>query len=476
MYISNLNDTAVSLSGILILVFLIVVTRRATKRSILCLYFFSVVFAIQYFVTICIVTMLGSWSSFVLSPQEVGTSLKYAAISGMSVAFGYFISTYSENARGRKIRSKSHGYQWAKNWRKNFSQDQAFRVSILSAFLVMILILAETAWNEGTLTGAFYSSMTRGEEQFDDRHFMDVFVGIAFSLSWVIGLYGAFRCGQILVNVSAGSKLLRLPLVVILLTLLSAPFLFSFSRASGAGFIICATAIYLFRRNKETVWPLIMLFLLGGLYLSLIGISQRFDGQMGLAVFFARAISPDSFGFDWFFEVQGSVRVLTANINFLDALGPLSASIHYSGNNETGVFQGFVWLLGILQPLPSFLLQIDYRPGASLSEALGTYGSTGITTPALGELHYLLGNWGTIPLFLFGVFLRSTDRFSEQKGAVPIFVLVLVLASVVVSGHSGIRAFARPATTAAILMFLYSHSFKIGKYRLDLRSRQKSKP
>jgi hypothetical protein len=98
----------------------------------------------------------------------------------------------------------------------------------------------------------------------------------------------------------------------------------------------------------------------------------------------------------------------------------------------------------VLQPLPSEFAGLRTKVGAELAEVFGTWGSTGITTPALAELYLLFGESGVIALFFFGVLAGAADEKLWLRASwVWGLVYIAIVFAFVMQLHSGIRSATR---------------------------------
>ena len=474
MYTLQQIDLQIAIFSGGLFVLIAVVVKRITNGPTAILTLFMSFFFIQYFLSIVIAFGAGYWVSFVMIPEKITYSLYFALYCGSAIVGGYFAATIQEK-NSNTIRSPIAQFRdrmgVTRSRKGEGSPQKHLRNAIALSSATLLLLFLEALWTEGDLSAVFESNLPRGHGQFEVRSEIDKILEVLFALTSLIGLLGALFVGRALATLSSSSMLAYAPLSIFLLLICAAPLMHSFSRASGAAFIFGAISLAVYRRRGILSFIVLSLFALTGVYLSIIGITQRSVANMGVTSFLLSAIKPDWSTLEGFIFSTESAGPLAPSANLLDALGPLSASIHFSGVYDAGPIAGLIWLLGILQPLPSLFLEFELRPGARLSKALGTFGSTGITTPALAELHYLMGYWAAFPLLAYGAFLRKVDRISRFGGRLPLIILMLTLAGIVIGGHSGIRAFARPTIIALIIYIFAGKLYKLGRLRLDLRLR-----
>jgi hypothetical protein len=450
--------------------------RFTANGSVLALRLFLIIFFVQYFSTILIVSSVGYWSAFVMVPQAVSGALRYALFCAFCVICGYFISSAVERSSSARVdpvsQNKSRRSSPGLLSRFGAAKGNDWRSSYWIISVVTALLILESIVREGQISAVFVSQLPRGFGQFEGRSLIEKSTSVLFSLNSILGLVAALFLGRALGCARSLNMVAVTPVVLFLIFICAAPLMHSFSRASGAAFIIAAIGISL-SSGRSLIKPfLILVFVSLGLYFCVVGITQRSFAPMGVLSFIQSAVNLDPAGFEWLMTVSSTGSwVLGPRVNFFDALGPLSASMYFSGSFDGGAIQGLAWLVAILQPLPSFMVPIDYRPGASLSSALGTWGSTGITRPAVAELHFLMGFWGFAPLMAYGAFLRTIDRLLIREGFLPLVIFLLIIAGIVIGGHSGIRAFARPTVLALIVVLLSGKVYSFGPLTLDLRFR-----
>jgi hypothetical protein len=122
-----------------------------------------------------------------------------------------------------------------------------------------------------------------------------------------------------------------------------------------------------------------------------------------------------------------------------------------------------------LQPLPSELVPL--RPtGRGLSEVMGTVGSTGLTTPALGEMYYVFGLWGALCFVILGRVLAWFDLVSLRCSPLLNPILTTMCAfGLTVGLHSSTRAMTRPFLYGFVLY--YSSTLLHSRHRHTWRSR-----
>jgi hypothetical protein len=474
LYQINQADLYLSLFGLLICSQLQALAIYA-KGSSLVIKTFVGIFFVQYFLTILIVAMVGSWSTSVISHQEINSALKFSLFCMISIIVGYSLAAISRRSSVavankvsffKNVEFLSRNSQPTMNWRKYW-----LKVLFLIIFVVLILCLQALLF-EGQLSAIFVSDLPRGFDQFESKTNFVALASVLFSLNGIFSLVPSLMLGLALGSLRGLKTIAMFPVILLLLVVCAAPLMHGFSRASGAAFIVAAVGLAISPRRSAFNAGLILLFAGLGLYFFVIGFTQRGVAPMGVLSFVEAAIWPNPAGFDWLMTVTPSGNwVIGPNINFFDAIGPLSASIHFSGKFEEGPALGFLWLIAVLQPLPSALIPMDYTPSVGLSTALGVWGSTGITTPAIAELHFLMGYWAIVPLFIYGWFLRAVDRGISVGGHIPLLIFLLTTAGIVVSGHSGLRAFGRPTILALILLFLAGRKYHLGPLCIDLRFR-----
>jgi hypothetical protein len=443
--------------------------------STLALNIISGVIVVQYYLSVMLSLQSGGWAQFLLMPSQINFVLFFCTLMSIFMMIGYFAKCLIEKSKIKKLRNISAlefiNYTAGTFGIKKYIKH-TIRPAVYGLLLILIVQVVRSIYVEGTVAGAFFSSLGRGSGQFTELSDLHLFIDVAASLTALVTAFVGLHIAYYISESRTVSQLFsRLPISMTILLIGSAPLLFKFSRLSGAAFLISAAVLLSLSKKNSIKAIVVPLFFVIGLYMCVIGYSHRAIAPMGSGSFILTMMQPrlDEIT-DLFTGEQASSFTSLAALNFLDALGPASISIHFNGLSEYGVLPGLAWLLAILQPLPSAFVPIDMRPGISLSTWLGTIGSTGLTTPALAELWYLLGYWSLAMGLIFGFCIRVADSFLQESRRLSSLIVALMIVSVVIAGHSGLRAFSRPFVLSLLCIFLSGRVFILGHLRIDLRA------
>lgn len=398
----------------------------------------------------------GGWDSWLLRPDYVTDGIRYATLS----MWTFFIA-YASWARAAQSRTSAESVIGRVNVQEHW-------ISIGCAVVVIAVLV-----HRGGPIELLWSSQPRGAGQFESRDLvgsLDRILGVflaptSFVLSLLASLYiSAARNSTMLLH--------RLPLGVIGLFVASVDSFFNFGR--GAGFACFVLAVMLIAtRGTRAVLPAAFAVTLG-VWLGLVGYSQRSVHMPGVANYLGAVIAPDMdllrstlFGLDSVgAPTEGGIDP-TANV--FNALDPWTTKAWTLERVDHDVFDGLLGVFELLQPLPSEFVSFRTRAGESLTVVLGTWGQTGITTPALAELYYLLGDAGLIFVVGFGLLAAwAQSKLRQQFGPVSIILWAGFTLGSIIGLHQGLRAMTRPVLYALIVFGLFTI---IGRARARRRSR-----
>jgi hypothetical protein len=334
-------------------------------------------------------------------------------------------------------------------------------------FLSILFLCLNHLLKYGTLENLIFSTIPRGAGQFEELDLLEMLARFSTTVSNGVGAIAAIIVG-VLVGRKTYPSFFDFIIVVALLVLCSAALFSSFSRGSGLPMFLAAISIFIPRKARFRHLAIALMLVCIGVYLSVIGITQR-SGPQGVGSFVLSALNPDLDMVATFIGVNAGVTMNYPNVNFFDAIAPMSAHIHFSDTSDRNVIGSIKDLFFSLQPLPATLFSQPVRFGASLSGSLGTVGSVGLTTPALAELYFLFG-WPFVVLAAaYGWLLRRADvALSEGQRMTRYIIFLLIIGGVIIAGHSGLRAFARPTVLAIMLMFLSNRTYVLGRFRLAI--------
>lgn len=404
---------------------------------------------LQFLLAPVLAVFAGGWKNYILQDSpSLDLIILFSGTAVLSTTFGYL----SKISSLRRVPS-------------TFSTKKdliaSFKVSRYSS-LQNIVCLVTASWIcflgfhllvFGDLGEIMYSTKARAFGQFSGPSVLRDIGYLLNSLSGALALFSAILIG-LYSSRHSQSLFLTLLIAIVLLTLTSVTFFYKFSRVAGICFLIAAVFSSQKVPGKRQTKFLIITLCIISVYLSLIGFTHRF--QNGYASFIMSALSPSSELLNDYFLGGNGQWSLLPNIVFLDASSSASAHVSFSSGLERSNNSFFHFLL-LLQPLPSTFFDYPVRVGANLTTEFGATGYFGLTTPALAELYHLFGFWSVILFFFYGRLLCRVDRLiNSRPSPISFLVFVLIFGGILVSGHSGIRAFARPTVLAVFLLGLYS--------------------
>lgn len=445
----------------LLIVSILLVGNKRGKSPAVGIYFFLAWTFFQYFLSPIVSNLSGGWEGFLLFPHKVDQAICVAMLFVLSVALGYAAGRASE--RRNSILSNP-----LDSVRESRIFNGSYRRIAVIASLSFLLLCIHHLLVYGGLQNLFYSELSRGAGQFSEKGFEAI-----VAASFYTGSGGAGAAAAVMMGAHIGRKprlgVFDFFLIVATVVACSFPFFSGFSRASGVIALLMGIAILIPGGSKagHKLFVIILFFL--GIYLCAVGITQRAAPQ-GIASFIAHAINPDMDLVAAYIGEGPEANLGYANANPFDAIASISAYLSFSEHREIGdILFSIKDLFFAMQPLPAALLGQPVRFGPDLATAMGTVGTLGLTTPALAELYHLFG-WLFIFLsFGYGWFMRRADvMLYEGRRMTRFIVLMLVLGGIVVAGHNGLRAFARPTVLAIILMLLSGKTYSLGRFRISL--------
>lgn len=451
------NLLALSVMALLPLSFFILAYEKRRNPAVV-IYFFLAWTFLQYSLAPIITYFSGGWVGYLLKPSSADEAISIAFAFTLSVVVGYVLSRHFERPTESSQLSLNRLRQMVQKRVKSY---HVLYVLILSVTLFIIGHLLRY----GDLGELFFSSLARGAGQFREHGLADRLAGFCTTAS-----IGAGGIGAILIGLQVGNKrkpsVLDLILAIILLSIAAFALYAKFSRASGILMIVAAFSVFIPGKTKWRHRAFSFILLTIGIYLCFIGISHR-SAQPGVGSFILNSLNPNIEKIYIYIGIGSESYTYFPNVNFFDSIAPISAHIYFSDNSTTNTVSSMRDLFFALQPLPSWIFSNPVRFGASLSDSFNRTGSAGITTPALAELYFLFGQatilWGGV----YGLLLRRVDvSLAVGRRATKYLIFVLIMGGIVVSGHSGLRAFARPTVLAIILMFISNKVYIVGKLRL----------
>lgn len=352
-------------------------------------------------------------------------------------------------------------------WLSVRRQGGLFPYPWIVSFLIALAVFLLAAFSEGSVEEFLRSSEVRGAGQFEVGTFWSSLRAQSQILAVLLSGAGAAFVALAFSRPSGNQLYTHTVFVVVILSLLSSPLFFKFSRLSGGVFLLFSLVCLLLMHRQILKKVTCIAMVICGFYLSHVGLSDRQDSNPGFLNFVEASIFNEDLELDVYMsETISGGTVIDPSANFLDAMAPFTARAEASGGSGQVDFDSVAKLALIMQPLPSSIVGADnLRVGESLSVFLGRHGSTGITTPTLAELFVLLG-WGGVLLGIpFGYFMKSVDyRVSVSPSVLTLGAFALLLAAILISGHNGIRSAARPLILSVFCILLYGH-FNKGRVR-----------
>jgi hypothetical protein len=281
----------------------------------------------------------------------------------------------------------------------------------------------------------FYSSHARGEGQFAERLDWTAkatqMVNVAKPLT---DLALAVCCANLLL--AARSTLSRVGIAAIGIAVAMMASLWNFSRTAGWPLLVLAAYAFAVRNRRK--WTIAVTCCGVAAGLSWVGYNGRGQTNTGLANFV---------------QVSLHARELSAVINSksthsmdypFDAMSPWTRKAALSDEEAPEAFSAFYTLAQQVNPVPSELVKPSPM-GIDLSVAMGTAGTTAITTPALGEVYWVGGFTALwIPL-VFGILCNKLEAVAARTPALfGWFMRCVCYLSLPVSLHQGVRGATRP--------------------------------
>jgi hypothetical protein len=409
--------------GLLPLAYVIFRAFRMGAKEISSLRFCGVfLFWIGYHLSPWLAYLAGEpWESSLLVDRYIDASLLFSSLCMATFLAGHEIAS----GRGAEARATAPASQ------PTFPLEKT--VTSLSVIALLLFV-----WGAGGMETAWRDPMPRGAGQFDVRDWdgkIRHLVGLAANLTYVVlaflsselivkRLYREERRPQGLLAGSAG------------LVTASLHGLYGFSRLAGLPFFIFAFVAL--RQAGRRSWALVAASCLLALYLGTVGYYGRGLFHPGVGNFVDAVYLSQRFQA----ESLGDLATL-GNLNMLSATEAWTKKAETSEYEPADVSVMAPRLLWNLHPFPSELVPI--RPiGTDLSDIMGTWGSTGITTPAFAELYYVLGYSGCIAVLFLGMAYGWFDReATRQAGVISSMCVLLCVASLGVGLHGSLRAMTR---------------------------------
>lgn len=380
------------------------------------------------------------WDHYLIVPYLVDEALLFSGLAMCAFLVGYGFIFRKKHIRIRKVTPAQFSLPTIKpSW----------------VFWTAIVVLAMTVLLSGGITEFWASSHGRGYGQFDERDTAKRALRLLNVLHLPLQL--ALTVMAALLILKSGKSRLNILLGLFALLVASSGSLWNFSRAAGFPFLLLgflALRAGVPKAKFIGVTTLLVVFMLGA-----VGYGQRSNFNPGVGNFIHASIA------HWSSSVSGK-EVYSADdkfINPLDATAAFTRKAEIRYMEQPELFEMTAKLIWNLNPLPSEFFPI-YELGTGLTEAMGTTGSVGLTTPALAEIYFVFGMAGFLCVALFGGVCGWFERYAiRQPCLTSALAIVLVFVSFGVGLHSGIRAWTRPLVYGFVLLVIENLVSRIRK-------------
>ncbi len=370
------------------------------------------------------------WDSYLLVPQFIDDGLLFSTLCMAALLVGYQF-TYK-----RDVKQITSG--------RNYDFKL---VTISTSFLSVLAVLCVTAFiiRVGGIDEVWVSSYSRGEGQFLKRDVYGKLLHISSILSTPLQIaLGVAASIYILQRKNSTAQILGWACLFVA----SFSVLHGFSRGAGMAFVILAFVALRLKGKRGIGIAIVAIFIAS--FLGSVGYTQRGGATPGLGNFITAAEK-------YVFEDAGDSGRVTPIRNPLDAMAPFTRKVLSKEVDDPDWLVYGVRLLWNQNPLPSEFFPL-YEIGRDLSKIMGTYGHTGITTPALAEIYYVFGYYGSILYLFIGSILAWFERQAATKHDMTGIVgLLLVLSSCAIGLHSGLRAMTRPLLYGYVMIMIIAY-------------------
>lgn len=280
-----------------------------------------------------------------------------------------------------------------------------------------------------------YSSHTHGEGQFAERLTWTAKAAQMVNVTKPLtDLVLAVCCANLLL--AARSTLSRVGVAATGLAVAMMASLWSFSRTAGWPLLVLAAYALAVKSRRKWIIGIACCVIAAGL--SWVGYNGRGETKSGLANFA---------------QVALHARELSAGINSksthsmdysFDAMPPWTRKAALSDQEAPESLSALDALAQQVSPVPSELVKPSPM-GIDLAVAMGTAGTTGITTPALGEAYWVGGFTALWMPFAFGILCNKLEAVAAMAPALFGWLMRCVCyLSLPISLHQGIRGATRP--------------------------------
>jgi hypothetical protein len=419
---------------------------------------------LSYHLTPWLAIATDGWSGVLLQPEYIGEAVRFSTLSMYAYGVGYALRAWLGRSRWKGSqrlsatsvcpahpapptvfqRRLSAHVPWNRSVRSSHPARvgawQLPEIPLAPLVLVAVAVVALQTFLVGGIEELLWSSRGRGEGQFDARETREQKLRQAGTVLLGIGATGGALLGAVAaVSFVNRARYLNAISCFFVVAACNVPAMSHFSRGSGFVFIFWSLVFLIFS-TKGKYLAAVGLFSFG-IWFSWTGFTQRGSFNPGLANFLVAlgSASPTE-------QAPSSVGgSFDPGLNPLNAVDAWTAAV-WAGLPliPPSLGQRLAIFAEVLQPLPSEFAGLRTKVGAELAEVFGTWGSTGITTPALAELYLLFGESGVIALFFFGLLARAADEKLWLRASwVWGLVYIAIVFAFVMQLHSGIRAATR---------------------------------
>lgn len=376
----------------------------------------------------------GEWDDWVLCEEYIDQGLLFTTAAMLVFSLGYQCAMWKW--RGHTFPFDSRALQL-----------REIRVWWLMALLAVVWVLFVV--RIGGITNIWRSDVTReqmGQGSWTVYTSASSLYHIAGVVYPIVASILALATSLYMLQEGSWGRLKPFLIGLFFLVAILLPSAWGFRRTTGQEFLILG--LLALKLKGKRALPLTIACCLVILWLGNVGMNYRSVYYPGLGNF-AEAIMGDREG-----EIIEKRRhILAGQTNPLDFMPSWTRKTSLAESRNREFHNDAFKVLWNLHPIPSTFLP-SKEIGPSLSEVMNTYGSHGITTPALGELYYAMGYWGLMLVGSVGVLYGWCEcRIRKTPTMVNFICFLLFMLSFPVGIHQGIRAMSRPIWYAIMLLF-----------------------
>jgi hypothetical protein len=382
------------------------------------------------------------WDTFLLVDKYIDQGILFSALSMFAYLVGFNMVF--------KKKSKNH-----------FSIHNRPRLIFpkISGKLLIVLIMVSFLMfltSVGGFEEMWRSIHPRGEGQFLQRDFSGKILRINTILLTVIQT--VLACAATLYIVQSKRDVFRQLAGWLGILVSSVSSIWFFSRGAGFSFIIFSF-LSLKLKGRKSLFIAIISFSIA-IFLGNVGLSERGSYYPGLGNFLDSALKANNLSTD------NSMFISPTTIrNPLDAMGPWTRKAEASDFEKASFIKMGPRFFWNLNPFPSELVPLAPL-GRDLAEIMGTYGFTGLTTPALAEVYYAFGIWGFLFMLPLGAAYAWFERLTYLKpGVISSICFTICFISFPVGLHSSMRPMTRPLVYSFVIAIIGKRLIRFNKRR-----------